>query len=63
MPTNEERIERARAAIAANTDNPDTFEDDFVDLLTNLRHAAAEEGVDFTRAIFRSAVHFEEERD
>lgn len=62
---NKDRADFAREAMEAYTarkgsDEPQT---DLVDLLGDLRHFAAEEGLDFEAAVQTSLMHFEEESE
>ncbi len=62
------RIDRGQAALDFYMDNHLDHREDMLrspealtDLLTDLRHACAEDGLDFDAAVRTSQMHFEEE--
>lgn len=60
--TNFDRSENARFKIAGYSGEPDDLETDLYDFLTDLRHMAAQHGLDFNEAIARSRMHFKAEQ-
>jgi hypothetical protein len=70
-PTNRERAQAARAALAAYKDAKDSRmphivrHEDLIDLLADLRHLAAQplSGLDFDAAVGSSSYHFAAEVD
>jgi predicted MarR family transcription regulator len=56
--TNEERAEQGRQAVE---EYAGTKEECLIDLLTNLRHFASEEQINFDRAVITSGFHYREE--
>lgn len=64
---NIDRIEKAREVLALHTGDEAEIDDDqrarVVDLLTNLRHLCAEDGIDADAAWAISAVHYEAETE
>lgn len=63
MPTNEERAHRALQALRAyeKTVGEGSPGDYLTDLLTDLRHFCASEGLDFGASLAMSETHFNEE--
>lgn len=65
-PTNDDRAEYAHAALEAFQERTRTNDEDgdtiLRDLLTDLRHWADREGVDFDRELSASLDHFNEEK-
>lgn len=64
-PNNRDRADFARRAMEAYTaaKGGDEPQSELVDLLSDLRHYAAEEGLDFESALGTSEMHFEEEKE
>jgi hypothetical protein len=56
--TNKERAEQGRQAAE---EYAGTKEECLIDLLTNLRHFASEEQINFDRAVITSGFHYREE--
>ena len=60
MPRNQERVDNARDSLQQYLDGQ-SLEEAMIDCLTNLRHLAAAEDVNFDDCIRISEFHFEEE--
>lgn len=64
MPNNQERAERGEELTLGYEDTSyDSRQDVLCDILTDLRHYAAREGLEFKSAHDMSEIHFESEKD
>lgn len=62
MPSNQDYVDRANLAID-HYDSGLELEEAVTDLVTDLRHLAAAEGLDWTKITDLAELHFEEEND
>ncbi|MDA8140775.1 MAG: hypothetical protein M0036_19175 [Desulfobacteraceae bacterium] len=64
MPTNQERIERAMTAMSsANYGENDSLDAGMCDLIADLLHFCAQEGLDFDSILNTARMHFEAESE